>query len=389
MKHLILLFLLFVSTLQAVDVYTSTSKGFIYNMPVKNLYYETSGGANCTSSQGYTDENGGFELDKTCNVYDFYLTGEKKIGLISISTIAIQELANDHDGKNIIFMTNLVGASTTNTSNSSAIKLLQLFMSLDDDYNPNNGINLSIDNIISSTTYDDIFSFTQSELQNLVDEQFGNDQRELYTEQCTQSYLEYILRTNPFKTYDISTIGPCDPILPYEQLATSSNETYIEIWGETGSEIVLNGIPTGKFLYLRDETKFPNGYYEEFQIDTSIVYNDFDDYNITLRTDDGSSASSVDIRMFNDTDQPYFGDINSTITTLSNPLIDLNITDSSKDNGLSLTYDINDSRFSIDPDTEIITYNENFTSGTNITFTLNVRDEAWHRAKEEFSFIIP
>jgi hypothetical protein len=389
MKKLLLFFILLqFSLLGNVAVYTSAQKGFVYNMPISGLYYETSNGFNCTPRSGITDVYGSFDLDTTCGTYTFYLDSNKKIGLTSITTTEIQKLSPLHGGKNIIFLTNLVGAESDDSSDTNAIKLTQLFMGFDNDMNPNNGIELNTSNLVSNNLQDNISFYNTTYLQNLLHEQFGTNTRKLPTTQCATAYLEYILRTNPFKQYDVDTVGPCTPQLAYNQKATSSDITYVEVLGEVGSEIYLDGVLQGK-LSQRDATLYPSGIMEELKLNTTIQYNSFDSFIIALKDSKNRwSENNLTVKIFNDSDQPYFGDINTTINTSDTTLIDLNIDDSSKDNNLSLTYEINDTRFHIDEDTEVITRDANLSSG-NYIFKLNVRDEAWHREEKDFNLTIP
>lgn len=383
----------------AITSYSSKEYGYIYNKPVKNLHYEGTLGIACPNPTGVTDEDGAFYLDTRCLEYKFYIDTHYEIGLASISTTKIQELSSLHSNKNIVFLTNLVGANTEDSTNTDAIKLTQFFMSFDNDLNPNNGIDLNTSNIISKSTQDNISYYSTSYLQSLLEEQFGTNNnlssyRTLFSTQCATSYLEYILNNNPFVAYStpIDTVGPCTPSLSYKQLATSSSKTYLEVLGEAGTEIIVNGVKTGKVLSQRDSDLYPTGIYEELELDTNLIYNTFDEFNISLIDSKGKySEDQLEIKIFNDTDQPYFGTINQNITLSSNSaqeIIDLNISDSSKDNGLSLIYELNDTRFDFNETNEILSYDGKLNSGT-YSIKLKVKDEAWHREEKDFNITIP
>jgi len=383
----------------SVTSYSSKEYGYIYNKPVKNLFYKGTQGVDCPTPTGVTDEEGAFYLDTRCLQYTFYIDTHFEIGIGSITTSKVQQLSTSHSNKNIIFLTDLVGVDTEDSTNPSAIKLTQLFMSFDNDLNPNNGIDLNTSNITSLSTQDNISDYSTSYLQTLLEEQFGSNSssstyRTLFSTQCATSYLEYILNNNPFVTYTnpIDTVGPCTPTLAYTQLATSNNTTYVEVLGEAGSEIVLNGVKTGKILTSRGSDLYPTGIYEALELDTSIVYNTFDEFNISLiDAKNQLSEDQLEIKIFNDTDQPYFGDISTNITLNSNSaqnIIDLNISDSSKDNGIPLIYEINDTRFDFNETNEILSYPGGLNSGT-YSIKLKVKDEAWHREEKVFNITIP
>jgi hypothetical protein len=303
---------------------------------VNNIHYRCINPNNLYS--GVTGEHGdGIFIVKTeCAGLEFSLNN-------NVILNANFQTANLDDNDNI-FITQLAGTTQNDTANTKARQIARVLLTLDDDLNPKNNIDINSTSI-DSTSYSFSNSLNETELQNIVTDQYPT--RTLVDELCAVVHMERVLRSHGVS---IDTVPPCKPELAYELNATSNNLTYVELLGEENTNIYLNGVDTG---YDMDE----NGLFEEFELNTRIQLNSYDEFNLTLVDSKGPShpqgVSEVNsIKIFNDPDQPILNNFSTTEVLSGAGTIDLNVSDTSKDHNLSdfpaltLKYEIFDNNVS-------------------------------------------
>jgi hypothetical protein len=279
----------------------------------------------CRNISGTTNNKGTFEYRTTCGIITF------KIGNIILAKIDARYI-NHTDKK--LYTTDLAGKSRTNTNNIETTNISRILQTLDNDFNYKNGIDINattINNIINSiSTSVSNSNINDKDLQNIIDD--ANINRVIISKICSLVHLEERLRDDGF---NVDTVPPCKPTLEYNVQATSNNLTYIEINGERDTKILLNGIDSNKKL---DK----NGNYLEFKLNTKITINTFDDFSITLKDATNKISEALEIHIFNDSSQPKFNNFPKTITVDVGDtyVLDINVSDNSKDNNLPLSYEV-------------------------------------------------
>jgi hypothetical protein len=343
-----------------------------------------------TENSKTINEDGAFIFNTGCTPITFSIKGDTgdEIILGRVPTNSLD--GNSEDYK--LFITELAGTSRTNSSHKGAINIARLLYSLDINENIKDNIDIDsseIDNslgLIDSTIDEDTSAV---DLNDTVNKQFPG--RTLLSELCVQVHMERALRDNGYTTVD--TVPPCRPELVFDLNATSNSVTYIELSGEENTNIHLNGVDTG---YDMDE----DGNFAEFQLSTPIELNSYDQFNFTLVDSRGRRSAVNEVKIFNDPDQPHFNNLPLTLNLNTNPTLDLNVSDTSKDHNLSdfpklsLQYEVLDNNVSGHKNN--FTINENgilsavggINSGTYY-IKIKVTDEVLHYVEANLTIIKP
>jgi hypothetical protein len=379
MKKIILFLLFLYSSLLSKEITPNVneSTGYLVNSYINGVDYECVNPSNITygGQTGDTGIDGQFIINRACKTLQFSLN--KKVILGTIDLIQTQR-----DPYHLVFMTDLAGVDRNDTENQKAINIARILQSLDFDENPKNILDINSSNIntsliISNTT-------NENDLDAILKQQYPN--REIISEICARVHMEEFLRDNG--TY-VDTVPPCKPQLVFDLKAIANDVTYIELTGERETSIFVDGIDSNLTLN-------PDGIFEEFRLETVIRTNSYHEFNLTLQDDTGKMSESLNLRLFNDVDQPILQDLNNTPEVLSAQnliVMDLNITDSSLENG----FDVNVEILGEDQDLFTISYENNKTrlkfkeiptSGT-YNITIKVTDVAEHREVEDLNITVP
>jgi hypothetical protein len=130
-----------------------TKVGYLIDSAVEGVEYTTSSGKSAT-----TDSSGKFEYLTTDTNISF------SIGGLKLPSFNLSNIKSD----NKILPADLVGVDRNNTTNTTVVKILQLFQSLDSDGNPNNGITITQNIKNSIATSKNIIDINDTELETLV-----------------------------------------------------------------------------------------------------------------------------------------------------------------------------------------------------------------------------
>jgi hypothetical protein len=406
-KYIIFLFLFSINFVYATVTATpDDKKGYLVNMNtngINNVSYSALGCNGIGSYSGKTgtyisnsttvNEDGVFIYKVGCESITFFIKSDNGAHEIKLSQIETVTLDNS-DYK--LTYTELAGAQRTATNDDKAKKIARLLLSLDNDSNPKNAIDVNSSNINNSIDFTPtLANIDIEELNNTIKAQYGNT-RHIIDELCAVVHMERALRS---RGHSIDTVPPCKPELAFDLNATSNNTTYVELIGEENTKIYLNGVDTGLML---DE----NGVYEEFRLSTQIELNSYDEFNLSLVDSKGVSdpkgVSEVNsIRLFNDPDQPNFNNLPASVNAISTNVIDLNVSDTSKDHGLSdfpalsLKYEIFDNNgssdsnyFTVEESTGILQFKD-FGTAPNKTYYIKIKvtDEVLHYVETNLTII--
>jgi hypothetical protein len=336
---------------------------------INNISYKCTGG---TSYDGKTGEDfdGSFVIKNGCTKLTFFIGNN-----IILNEINLPDLDNsDYE----LFITDLAGASRTNSDDPKTINIARLLYSLDSDENLNNNITIDDSNLRS----EDDFTFSSTTnpaiLETTLQKQYST--RELLSQRCAINHIEKVLRSY---NYNIDTEPPCKPKLGYDLKATSNNTTYVELLGEEYTKIYLNGLYTG---FKMDQ----DGVFAEFKLSTPIELNSYDEFSFTLVDSKGLVSDPTSIKIFNDPDQPILNGFSTTEILSGSNTIDINVTDTSKDHNLTdfpkltLKYEIFDnnvsghsSYFEFDQSTGEISVKNSPASGTYY-LKIKISDQVLH-----------
>jgi len=295
---------------------TSNIKGYLIDANVSGVEYK------CNDIEGITNSDGSFYFNYSCNYIIF------KIGSVTLATMSTNNIKKD----NIFYLTDITQRELRNDTNNTAVKnIARLVQSLDDDYNPNNGINITKstrDNITNTVAFEILNTNISEDDLNLIliDAQSPNT---LISATRALVHVEQVLRDN---NISVDTVPPFLPYISTNIEATSNDITYIDINGEKNTKIFLNNIDTNKSLDT-------NGKYVNFELNTSGFKNKFYDFNVTLK-DTLFTSKSLNLHIFKDTDDisAFTFPSNIEITSPEQNILDINITDNSESYGLRLDY---------------------------------------------------
>ena len=344
--------------------------GYLLDSKVSGVEYY------CNNIQGITDKNGAFKFDYSCNYISF------KIGSVTLAEMSTLNINKDK----LFFITDITEQqSRADTNNTSVKNITRLLQTLDDDYNPENGINITKqtrDNI-SNTVNLNISNknINEDDLKNIVIDAGLN--RELVSPIKALVHFEQTLRDN---NIHVDTVPPYLPFLSKNILATANDKTYIDINGEKNTKLYLNGIYTG---YILDK----DGIHDSLELDTSGLKNKFYDFDITIKDDANQTSEVLHISIFKDTDDisPYIFPKDINITSPNKEVIDLNITDNSEDYGLSLDYELSGlhaSYFEVNSTNGKVSFKNDSVAGNTYQLTITVSDKSNHKRSGDLEVIV-
>jgi hypothetical protein len=302
--------------------YSTNQIGYLVDANVSGVEYY------CDDLNGLTASDGSFIFNYSCDDIAF------KIGSITLATMKISNVKDDH----IFYITDITQRSSRADTNNTAVKnISRLLQTLDDDSNPENGINITQsvrDNITNNLSYEiQSTNISETDLENIIKD--ANLTKELVSPIRALVHVEQILRDHNISA---DTVPPYIPYVDNEILATNNDITTINLNGEKNTKIYLDGIYTNKTLSSE-------GKYKNFELNTSHDKNTFRSFNITLVDDTNKMSKALVLNMFKDTDdlgnKDTFPPSDITINSSTNIVYnDLNITDNSTDYNLSLVYTI-------------------------------------------------
>jgi len=374
-KYIYTLFLslIFISCGSETTSNNTNHTGYLVDAKVSGVQYE------CGDTKGITASNGSFAFNYSCDDIVF------KIGSITLASMKISNVPSNH----IFYITDITQRSNRNdTNNTSVINIIRLLQTLDDDSNPDNGIHITKsvrDNITHNITHNVSSSnINENDLKSIV--QDANLTRQLVNPVRALVHFEQTLRDDNIY---VDTVPPYKPYLDNTFLSTSRESIELNLYGERGTTIYLNGINTNKIL---DK----NGKYTNFELNTSQNNNIFRDFNITLVDDSNTShdtSKALNLHIFRDTDDIDNKDTfpPSTITINSASKIvynDLNITDNSEDYNLSLVYKIDgQDKDLFDINSTTLSFKQNPSIG-NYFINLKVSDLANHQISRDINITV-
>jgi hypothetical protein len=341
---------------------STDSTGYLVDAKVSGVEYY------CDNiREGITGENniaGSFTFNFDCNYIKF------TIGSVTLAEMPISNVNTDK----IFYITDIALRTNRNdTNNTSVTNIARLLQTLDEDSNPENGIVITkeVRDNITNTVHSNISSsnINENDLKAIIIDAGLN--KELVSPIKALVHLEQTLRDN---NISVDTVPSYKPYTANEVLAVANDTKYIYLYGEKNTRIFVNGIDTNKTI-----NKY--GEYKNFKLDTSIVKNNFSNFNITLY--DGKYMSEeLSLHIFKDTDDvsQYTQDTNITIQKLQSEVITINITDNSQNYGLTLDYELsglNSSLFDINSSGSISFKKKSSVGTYNLTVT--VKDKATHQ----------
>ncbi|HIP12544.1 MAG TPA: cadherin repeat domain-containing protein [Arcobacter sp.] len=344
----------------------NNSTGYLIDSSVSGVEYY------CDELEGITTSTGELKFNYNCNSILF------KIGSVTLAEMSTKNIKND----NIFYITDIAQRTTRNdTNNTSVINIIRLLQSLDDDNNPENGINITSEtrkNITNTIPFNiSSENISENDLQGVLND--AEVTTELVSSIKALVHFEQTLRDN---NIDVDTVPPYKPYITNSILATDNDITYIDLRGENGSIIWMetdssNGlINTGKVL--------TDGKYNDFSLTTTALKNNFNNFTILLKDNKNKSSEKLYLKILKDTDDlseyTFPNDIN--ITSPNKEVLDLNITDNSEDYNLTLDYTlsgINSHYFDVNQTNGKIYFKSNSVAGNTYSLTITVSDKANHR----------
>lgn len=364
--------LLFISCGSNTTSSSTNHTGYLVDANVSGVQYE------CGDSKGITANDGSFTFNYSCNDIVF------KIGSITLASMKISNVPDDH----IFYITDITQRSNRNDTNNTSVKnIIRLLQTLDDDSNPDNGIQITkeIRDNITNNIYDNVSSnnISENDLKSIV--QDANLTKELVSPTKALVHFEQILRDN---NISVDTVPPYKPYLDHTILATSSNITKININGEKNTKIYLNGVYTNKNLD-------PYGEFNIFELNTSNIKNTFKDFYISLVDNSGKISEVLTMHIFKDTEdlgsKINFQQLSTiSIDSPSRIVYDINITDNSTDYNLSLVYNISgkDKKlFDINTTSGVLHFKSDSEIG-NYNINVNVSDFAGHTINRDINITV-
>lgn len=382
------------STQSNTDVNTGSTVGYLVDANVSGVDYY---GINCDKSisgvTGYDNNlSGKFIYNYGCEYIEF------KIGSIILGNIKVDDInKTDH----IVFITDLVERDRNDTNNVNVVNILRVLQTLDDDEDPFNGIYITdemkkkIKHRLNYHLEDNLTN--EQDLQNILD--YNDINRTLVTSIKSLVHFEDTLRGY---NIDVDTVPPYKPYLSQLVKSTSNSRTYVELNGEKNSKIcVNNSCDTNVTISLYENLYLDANGYKLLELDTNMsnsILDPFSDFNITLVDDQNNTSEGFAFSIFKDSDQPKIrhnsivnGLFTKTINSNETYIADLNITDRSLDNNLTLHYEIRgDDKDKISytqPSTLSLYFKETQAVGT-YNFILHVEDEAKHQVDVNFTITV-
>jgi len=335
------------------------STGYLVDANVSGVEYI------CNDITGFTNMDGSFEFNYECDYITF------KIGSLILAEMSTSKVRND----NIFYIGDIAQKDARYDTNNTSVKnITRILQTLDDDKNPENGINITSiirDNITNNIpAHLSSENINESDLENIImDANLSKD--DLVSPIKALVHYEQTLRDNNIL---VDTVPPYKPYLDEDIYAISNDFAFININGEKNTNIYLNGIDTNLTLDS-------SGFHKDFKLITNGETDKLYDYNITLK-DTSSFSENLSLRIFKDTVDPKYTFSNpSAITSPDTNVTTIVATDNSLNEpyNLSLTYEISGTHanlFEIDSN-GLLTFKNSSVAGT-YNINIEVSDLADH-----------
>ena len=361
--------LLQLSVFADVTATSTDKKGLLIDTLTNGIDYSCIDGTSYSGVTGDFGGDGSFRINSDCKEIKFTINDK-----ITIGTIKINEINKDYK----VFITDLAHVDRDDTNNATVVNIIRVLQSLDDDYNYFDGINIlsttsnNIDNSVDLS-----YNLSEEDLQNIVDDA-NLTNRTIISRICALVHFEQTLNSYGIT---VDTVPPCQPRLGYDINATATRTTYIELQGEKNSKIFLDGVDTNLTL---DK----NGRFAEFKLSTPVTHTRVNQFSISYKDDKNQESTPLILDIFTDTDQPSFNNFPTSVTIDEGDkdILDLDITDLSIDNNLSMIYDVNDSRFDINSSGHLY-FKDNSTAGTYI-INIKVSDQVNHSVNKDLNVTV-
>jgi VCBS repeat-containing protein len=248
---------------------SDTQTGYLIDSAVDGVEYVTSSGKSGTTSDG-----GKFE----------YANGDTNISF-SIGGLKLPDfnLSNLNSDKKIL-PTDLVGVDRNNSTDGNVTKLLQILQSLDSDGDPSNGItiNQATRALFVATTR--IIDTNISTLTTLFTSK-GIGMRSVAE---ARAHFESTLRGSGFG-FDVDTVAPNTPTLTTNINLTETNTTQIEVNGEVGAKVFVNGVDINKTIGSNGKVTIT--------LDTNATVTNDNQFIITLKDSKNNLSEELDFNI--------------------------------------------------------------------------------------------
>ncbi|MCK5294743.1 MAG: cadherin repeat domain-containing protein, partial [Arcobacteraceae bacterium] len=280
------------------DGTSSTNKtkiGFFVDSLVDGVEYQ------CGDINGITGDvngKGSFRYQEDCSV-------KFNIGKMYLGEVSGDDISNTNSGKKV-FITNILGLNTTDTSDVRLWNILRLLQTLDTDDNLSNGI------LISNTVRDNLnrtdvnsLDFTQTvsvdELNSTVIKADSNKNLRTITQALTHFEAELA----------VDTVGPPTPFLTKDLTKIKTIHTIkrtVEINGEEGSKIFLgfNSDGNNSNINFKDQNLTINSTWKQ---KLSLTFNDDNitnfHYYIILQDNKEHNSSILHLNILKDFTPPH------------------------------------------------------------------------------------
>ena len=407
MKYILLIITIFIFTACDKDISSSSDdqKAYLISASaVKGIKYT------CSKNDtilGYTKENGKFTYPTNCGDIIF------KIGSIELSRLNIQNIPIDDK----LYITNLVGSNTDDTSHIGVSNITRILQSLDSNYDINDGIDISntistnIEKkfITSSISIKDIHS--EEDLKTIlfyagVDEDklvSSNYALVLFEQKLREDGYTHVDTQNPFTPYldnEYFKINSGKILIKYENqittIATADNldTTLIKLFAESNTNLFINNIDKDIVI---PNINMGYSYIDKLSLNTQQNRGEFVEYNITTKDSTNKSSDILKLRILKDGYSPSF-DINNiydyNVSVSNEYILDINVSDidvntTNKDaNGL-VVYDItsaNKDLFDISSN-GILSFKNTAEIG-NYIINITITDFAKHQTNQDFNITI-
>jgi len=344
---------------------SSSGYGYLYDSAITGIKYYVNG------KYAGTTQNGKFEFQNDTDIIEFSLGNiylGKTTGSVAHSDMALDDLTNNIS--NIITTAMIIDLDVNDYEENKSIILSQFLLSLDDDNNPDNGINID-SNLVSDLenagiSYDFYTNeITQSDLNNTFNTHIG---KSIVDKDTAVSHMNITLSTLSGNDYT-SLIKP-SLLEPFTEIKTRhTTQKKVKITGNIGTQIYM-GIPDPS-IYAN--TNFDGNESNIIYEDTGVTINSlgygeltldfdndnktyFDYYFYTKNTQNNITSDILKLHILKDHIPPYVAEpvINITINEEQYLLQDINASDES------------DTEFY-----KIIQYSENNNSVDGADFTIS------------------
>lgn len=266
------------SSSSTVSTNTITEEtGYLVDSAVKGVEYTTN------SKSGLTDVDGKFTYNSSDTTITF------KIGNLVLNDFNLTNIHNDKT----IYPTDLVGVDRNNTNDTNVTNMIRVLQSLDDDNNPDNGI-VILDSVKNSITlHERVLELNITRLTSIIQ----NTGKSMKSERDALIHFEKTLRDD--LSLAIDTVAPQSPILLNDINQTESETNEIEVIGEAGSKLFINGIDTNITIGENGRVTV--------QLDTNATLGNSNVYTITLKDEKYNQSDSYELSIIKiDNTPPVF-----------------------------------------------------------------------------------